>query len=385
MIPLSVPYLNGNEWKYVKDCLDTGWISSAGSYVNQFEQMVADYAGAKYGVACMNGTVGLHISQMLAGVEPGDRVIAPNITFIATLNAIKYTGAHPILIDVNPDDWQMDLDLLNDFLRENTLLKKTEQGVFSFLKTTNERVSAIMPVHVLGNMGDMEKLLKIADQYHLSVIEDSTEALGSYYRGKHAGTFGKLGVFSFNGNKIISTGGGGVIVTDDEVLAQRAKHLTTQAKASAMEYLHDEIGYNYRLVNVLAAIGVAQMEQFPDFLKRKQNMDAYYRKQLTGVGDIQFQHVSQDVAANCWLFTFKTSQMRDLLAYLNANGVQSRPFWVPMNQLVMFNQEPYIQNNDNASNIYEQCISIPSSAGISSEEMETVVAQIKAFYHSKAL
>jgi perosamine synthetase len=384
MIPLSVPYLNGNEWKYVKDCLDTGWISSAGSYVNQFEQMVADYAGAKYGVACMNGTVGLHIAQMLAGVVPGDRVIAPNITFIATLNAIKYTGANPILIDVNPDDWQMDLDLLNDFLLENTVLKETKEGVFSFLKTTDERVSAIMPVHVLGNMGDMEKLLNIAHQFQLSVIEDSTEALGAYYCGKHAGTFGKLGVFSFNGNKIISTGGGGVIVTDDEELAKRAKHLTTQAKASAMEYLHDEIGYNYRLVNVLAAIGVAQMEQFPDFLKRKQIMDAFYREQLEGVGDIQFQHVSKDVAANCWLFTFKTSQMRGLLAYLNENGVQSRPFWVPMNQLVMFKDEPYIHDNDNASDIYEQCISIPSSAGISLTEMETVVSRIKAFYNSKS-
>lgn len=380
MIPLSVPHLNGNEWKYVKDCLDTGWISSAGSYVNQFEQMVADFVGAKYGVACMNGTVGLHISQLLAGVTADDYVIAPNITFIATLNAIKYTGATPILIDVNSSNWQMDLDLLENYLATNTFLKETESGVFSFHTTTQKRLKAIMPVHVLGNMGDIEQLQKIAEKYHLDIIEDSTEALGSYYKKKHAGTFGKFGVFSFNGNKIISTGGGGVIVTDDEELAKKAKHLTTQAKASQMEYIHDEIGYNYRLVNILAAIGVAQMEEFPNLLKSKHKMDEFYRNELNGVGDIEFQQVSKNVSANCWLFTFKTSQMRSLLEYLNANGVQSRPFWMPMNQLQMFKEEIYVTDNDFSSEIYENCISIPSSAGITQEQMQEVVTKIKEFF-----
>lgn len=380
MIPLSVPHLNGNEWKYVKDCLDTGWISSAGSYVNQFEQMVADFVGAKYGVACMNGTVGLHISQLLAGVTADDYVIAPNITFIATLNAIKYTGATPILIDVNPSNWQMDLDLLENYLATNTFLKETDTGVFSFHSSTQKRLKAIMPVHVLGNMGDIEQLQKIAEKYHLDIIEDSTEALGSYYKNKHAGTFGKFGVFSFNGNKIISTGGGGVIVTDDEELAKKAKHLTTQAKASQMEYIHDEIGYNYRLVNILAAIGVAQMEEFPNLLKSKHKMDEFYRNELNGVGDIEFQQVSKNVSANCWLFTFKTSQMRSLLEYLNANGVQSRPFWMPMNQLQMFKEEIYVTDNDFSSEIYENCISIPSSAGITQEQMQEVVTKIKEFF-----
>jgi perosamine synthetase len=380
MIPLSVPHINGNEWKYVKDCLDTGWISSAGSYVNQFEQMVADYVGAKYGVACMNGTVGLHIAQILSGVTSEDHVIAPNITFIATLNAIKYTGATPILIDVNSSDWQMDLDLLEKYLLENTTLKQTELGVFSFHNSTQKRVKAIMPVHVLGNIGNIDRLVEIAKKYHLEIIEDSTEALGSFYKGKHAGTFGKFGVFSFNGNKIISTGGGGVIVTDDEELSKKAKHLTTQAKASQMEYIHDEIGFNYRLVNVLAAIGVAQMEKFPNLLVNKRKMDAFYRSELTGVGDIKFQNVSRDVLANCWLFTFKTNQMRGLLEFLNANGVQSRPFWMPMNQLVMFEKEIYFQKEDHSSKIYETCISIPSSAGITQDQMSEVVNKIKEFY-----
>jgi perosamine synthetase len=386
MIPLSVPLLNGNEWKYVKDCLDTGWISSAGSYVNQFEQMVADYVGAKYGIACMNGTAGLHIAQILSGVEAGDHVIAPNITFIATLNAIKYTGASPILVDVNPSNWQMDLDLLESFLAENTYQVDTlnDQRVaittHSYSKLSHKPIKAIMPVHVLGNVGDMDRLLTIAKKYHLTILEDSTESLGSIYKGKHTGTFGKIGVFSFNGNKIISTGGGGVIVTDDEELAKKAKHLTTQAKVSAMDYIHDEIGYNYRLVNILAAVGVAQMEQFPDLLKHKRTMDNFYRSELKRVGDIQFQAVSKDVEANCWLFTFKTSRMRELLAYLNENGVQSRPFWMPMNQLKMFKEDVYVTKSDNSSTIYDSCISIPSSAGITGEEMKEVVKQIKAFY-----
>jgi perosamine synthetase len=376
MIPLSVPLLNGNEWKYVKDCLDTGWISSAGSYVNQFEQMVADFVGAKYGIACMNGTAGLHIAQILAEVESGDHVIAPNITFIATLNAIKYTGASPILIDVNKDDWQMDLNLLADYLKQNTISKNGQ----SILKETGRPIKAIMPVHVLGNVGNMDQLVEIAKKYNLAILEDSTESLGSYFNGKHTGTFGKFGVFSFNGNKIISTGGGGVIVTDDEELAKKAKHLTTQAKVSALDYIHDEIGYNYRLVNILAAVGVAQMEQFPELLKNKRKMDQFYRTELQGIGDIEFQTVSKDVEANCWLFTFKTSRMRELLTFLNENGVQSRPFWMPMNQLEMFKEDIYVSKSDISSSIYDSCISIPSSAGITEEEMKEVVKQIKAFY-----
>jgi dTDP-4-amino-4,6-dideoxygalactose transaminase len=328
----------------------------------------------------MNGTAGLHIAQVLLGIGAGDHVLAPNITFIATLNAISYSGAEPILVDVEPDSWQMDLRLLENWLQENSELKKMEGHTLCISKLTNNPIKAIMPVHVLGNLGNMDHLLAIAEKYHLAIIEDSTEALGSYYKGKHAGSFGQIGVFSFNGNKIISTGGGGVIVTDDEALAKRAKHLTTQAKVSAMEYIHDEIGYNYRLVNVLAAIGVAQMEQFPDLLERKRQMDAYYRENLAGVGDIEFQEVAAEASANCWLFTFKTSKMRELLAFLNERAIQSRPFWMPMNQLDMFKEKLYIQTNDQSAQIYENCISIPSSAGISREEQDQVIAAIKEFY-----
>lgn len=380
MIPLSVPHLEGNEWKYVKECLDTGWISSAGSFVNRFESDIANYTGANHGVACMNGTVGLHIAQRISRIHSDDLVIAPNITFIATLNSISYTGAKPILMDVDLNSWQINLNLLESFLETETELRDSGKDIYSYHKKTNKRIPAIIPVHVLGNMCDMNRLVEIATKYHLIIIEDSTESLGSTFNGKHSGTFGEFGVFSFNGNKIISTGGGGVIVTNKEENAKTAKHLTTQAKASDMEYIHDEIGYNYRLVNVLAAIGVAQMEKFPELLKRKKEMDTFYRNELKGIGDIQFQEITPGVDANCWLFTFRTNKMRGLLEHLNKNGSQSRPFWMPMNQLKMFNDDLYFQKEDVSSLVYETAISIPSSAGIKDSELEEVVRLIKQYY-----
>jgi perosamine synthetase len=265
MLLLSGPNIAGNEWKYVKECLDTGWVSSVGSYVTKFENMLAEYSGCKYGVATSSGTTALHIALMLAGVEREDYVIAPNVTFIASINSIKYTGADPILIDVDPATWQMDLALLEEFLENET----DQRGDDLIYINDGRRIKAILPVHVLGNMCDMDRLLLLAEKYNLQVVEDATEALGSYYKGKHSGSFGSMGCFSFNGNKIITTGGGGVIVTNDEELAKKAKHLTTQAKSDPFEYLHDEVGYNYRLVNVLAAMGVGQMELLPSFIKEK--------------------------------------------------------------------------------------------------------------------
>jgi aminotransferase in exopolysaccharide biosynthesis len=373
-IPLSVPNVAGNEWKYVKDCLDTGWISSVGSYVTQFEQMVADFAGAKHGVAAVNGTAALHISLLMSGVKQNDYVILPNLTFVASANSIKYLGADPILIDADPHLWQMDLDLLEEFLENET----DEKDDRLFYIKDGRYIGAIMPVHILGNMCDMDRFLSIVKKYPLPVVEDATEALGTTYKGKSAGTFSPMACFSFNGNKIISTGGGGVIVTDDEVLAKRAKHLTTTAKASADEYYHDEVGYNYRLVNVLAAIGVGQMELLPSFLKRKQECVAYYKRELTGAGDIRFQQELPDVKTNGWLFTIQTDKQKLLLDYLNANKILSRRFWMPMNKLPMYKDCVYVQKKDNADYIYNSCLSIPSSTSITDEELEIVVREIKA-------
>lgn len=376
MLLLSGPNIAGNEWKYVKDCLDTGWVSSVGAYVTQFENMVAEFAGCKYGVATSNGTSALHIALMLAGVKPNDYVIVPNVTFIASINSIKYTGADPVLIDVDTKNWQMDLDLLEEFLENETDEKNGEV----FYVNDGRTISCIMPVHVLGNICDMDRLIKIAKKYNLKIIEDATESLGSYYKGKHTGGFGTMGCFSFNGNKIITTGGGGVIVTDDEALAKKAKHLTTQAKSDSFEYIHDEVGYNYRLVNVLAAMGVAQMELLPSFIKRKKEIDAFYRKELTGVGDINFQEISVDTDVNCWLFTFETEKQKEVLKVLNDNQMQSRPFWVPMNQLRMFKKDIYYSKDDRSNYIYQRCLSIPCSTYIRNEDLEAVTQKIKSVY-----
>jgi len=372
-IPLSVPNIAGNEWKYVKDCLDTGWISSVGSYVTQFEQMVAAFSGAKFGVAAVNGTAALHISLLLSGVKQNDYVILPNLTFVASANAIKYLGAEPILIDADPDMWQMDLDLLEEFLEKET----DTAGDSLIYKKDGRRIAAIMPVHILGNMCDMDRFLAIVKKYPLPIVEDATEALGTTYKGISAGKFSPLACFSFNGNKIISTGGGGVIVTDDEALAKQAKHLTTTAKASADEYYHDEVGYNYRLVNVLAAIGVGQMELLPSFIKRKKEIVQVYKKELTGVADIRFQKELADVNTNGWLFTIQTDKQLQLLDHLNANKILSRRFWMPMNKLPMYNECNYINNKDNSDYIYNTCLSIPSSTSITDEELAIVVEEIR--------
>jgi len=362
--------------KYIKECLDTGWVSSVGSYVTRFENMVAEFSGCKYGVATSNGTTALHIALMLAGVQQDDYVIAPNVTFVASINSIKYTGADPILIDVNPQTWQMDLDLLEEFLENETDEKNGEL----FYVQDGRTIRSIMPVHVLGNVCDMDRLMQISRKYGLKIIEDATESLGTWYKGKHTGGFGTMGCFSFNGNKIITTGGGGVIVTDDESLAKKAKHLTTQAKSDSFEYVHDEIGYNYRLVNVLAAMGVAQMELLPAFIKRKKEIDKYYRDALSGLGDIQFQKIEPDIDCNLWLFTIMTEKQKQILKVLNENQLQSRPFWVPMNQLRMFREDIYYNKEDKSNYIYQRCLSIPCSTNIKDEEMAQVVEKIKSVY-----
>ncbi|MFZ1705243.1 MAG: LegC family aminotransferase [Saprospiraceae bacterium] len=384
MIPLSIPNICGNEWTYVKDCLESGWISSVGSYVTKFEEGMASFTGAKYAVAAMNGSAAIHLSLQLAGVKMGDFVIVPDITFVASCNTITYVGAEPLLIDVDRYSWQMDLDILESFLEENTFLVEgnTEDGkmeVYAHLKDSGRRIGAILPVHVLGNMCDMDRLLLLCSKYHIPIVEDSTEALGSTFKGKHAGTFGMFGTSSFNGNKIISTGGGGMILTNDEFSAKKAKHLTTQAKTDPFEYDHDEIGYNYRLVNILAAVGVAQLEQLPGFLERKKTIDSYYRSHLENETN-RFQKVTNHVSPNNWLHTIWVDQQRPMIEHLLKNEIQCRPFWVPMHQLKMFKDCPYITQNNVSNEVYQHCISIPSSTNLTDAQVEEVVYVMKAFY-----
>lgn len=377
MVLLSGPNMGGNELKYVTKCIETGWVSSVGAFVNKFEAMTTEFTGAEFAVATSSGTTALHICLLLAGVKQNDLVVVPNITFIASCNAIKYTGANPLLMDIEEGNWQMDLNLLQHFLENQTEQKDNH----CFHKKTGKRIPVIMPVHVLGNMCNMERLLELAKQYNLLVVEDSTEALGSYYNGKHAGTFGLFGTFSYNGNKIITTGGGGMIVTNDEALAKKAKHLTTQAKSDPFEYVHDEIGYNYRLVNTAAAMGVAQMEQLPAFLQRKKEVMQFYKNELLGVGDISFQEVMPEVNPNNWLPTISTLKQKELLKNLNEAQLQSRPFWVPMNQLRMFKEDIYFTKEDMSNKVYQNCLSIPCSTNIKNEELEAVVACIKKSFN----
>ncbi len=380
MIPLSTPNICGNEWKYVKDCLDSAWISSSGTYVNKFEEAIQKYTGSKYAVACINGTAGLQISLILAGVTKDDIVLAPNLTFVATLNSISYTQAQTILIDSCEDSWQMDVDLIEKWLIKNTTTSIVEEKLITVEKSSGKKIGAIMPVYVLGGFVNINKLLKISKNYGIPIIEDCTEALGSFKGGKHSGTFGLTGVLSFNGNKIISTGGGGMILTNNKDIASRARHIITTAKSDPLEYFHDEVGYNYRLVNLLAAIGVAQMENFEQILKRKKEIDTLYKKELNGVGDIKFQINDRNSIPNCWLFTLRTAKMRSLLNYLNSKKIQSRPFWTPMNNLPMYKNLIYINNHDNSNKIFKECISIPSSSNLSLSDQLKVIIEIKNFY-----
>lgn len=373
MLLLSGPNMGGNELKYITECLETGWVSSVGAYVDRFEKMSAAFTGTKYAVATSSGTAALHICLVMMGVNEDDYVIAPNITFVATINTIKYTGASPILIDTDERSWQLDLDLLEEFLTNETIQKQDT----CYHKKTGKRIPIVMPVHILGNMCDMDRLSTLAQKHHLTIIEDSTEALGSYYKSRHAGSFGLLGTFSYNGNKIITTGGGGMIVTDNEGLAKKAKHLTTQAKSDPFEYIHDAIGYNYRLVNISAAMGVAQMEQLPAFLKRKKAIIEFYKTSLNGIGDIEFQEVNNNVSPNWWLPTIKTKYQRKILKVLNENKMQSRPFWVPMNQLNMFANDIYINHSDHSNFLYKHCLSIPCSTNITDEQLQAVSDKIK--------
>ncbi len=376
MLLLSGPNLSGNEWKYVKDCLDTGWVSSVGSYVDAFEAAVAKQTGCSYAVATVSGTTALHLSLLLAGVGAGDYVILPNITFVASANSIRYVGADPLLVDVDPHNWQMDLDLLEGYLAKAT--EKRENGLYHL--PDNRRIAAIMPVHVLGSMCDMKRLMDLAKAYGLPVIEDASEAMGTTFAERHSGAYGLMGCFSFNGNKIVTCGGGGMIVTNDESLAKRAKHLSTQAKADPVAYFHDEVGYNYRLVNVSAAIGLAQMEQLHRFVQRKREIAAFYMSALSGVGDLAFQQMVEGCAPNWWLFTIATERQADLLQRLNAAGMQSRPLWVPMNRLPMYAAVPYVQNSDYSKHVHARCLSIPCSTDIEEVDLQRVVEVIKSCF-----
>ena len=377
MIPLSVPNLAGNEWLYIKDCLDTNWVSATGSYVDKFERLIAEYTQTKYAVAVSSGTTALHISLLLAGVEQNDLVITNNLTFVATANAIKYLKADPILMDITPDTWQIDTALLTNFLHSECEIKDG----FCFHKASKRRIKALLPVHVLGNMAAMDELIILSQEYNLTIVEDAAECLGSLYKQKHAGNWGKMATLSFNGNKIITTGGGGMILTNDETLAKKAKHLTTQAKASSFDYFHDDLGYNYRLVNILAAMGVAQIEQLSAFVQRKQAITQRYNDKLTLLEGVRVQQINPDVVSNCWQYVALFPDKLNLIQHLQTHKIEIRPLWIPINRLPIFVNDLYVSSQNNSGKVSELGLMLPCSTSITNHEIDNVINSIFTFYH----
>ena len=373
-LPLCVPELRGNEWKYVKECLDTGWVQSVGSYVEKFEANVADFVGSRFGVATVNGTAALHIALKVAGVEASDEVLISTLTFIAPANAIRYIGAYPVFIDAEPEYWQMDPQRVLDFLHKGC---QWREGAL-YNRSTGRRVKAIVPVHVLGHPVDLDTIQEAARQYNLAIVEDSTESLGAKYRGKMVGNLADISCFSFNGNKIITTGGGGMIVTDNEQWARKAKYLTTQAKDDPLEYMHSEVGYNYRLVNVLAAIGCAQMEQLPEYIQSKRHIASEYSRALDGIAGVTPMKQADWAYSTFWLYTILINREafgiggRDLLRALEKSKIQTRPLWQPIHRSKAFADcGPF--DCPVADNLNAEALSLPCSVGVTDEDIHYVV------------
>ncbi len=382
MIPLSIPSLRGNEWKYVKDCLDTEWVSSAGKYVEKFEADFADYVGSAHAIACVNGTAALQVALRLVGVAPGDEVIVPTLTFIATINAVNHLGAKPVFMDCD-EYYNIDVEKTAEFLEKETEFR---DGV-TCNKKNGRRISAIMPVHVFGNAARMDELVALCRNRSIRIVEDAAESLGTSYisgslAGRHTGTVGDIGCFSFNGNKIITTGGGGMIVTDSPTYAKRARYLTTQAKDDQVRYVHNEIGYNFRLTNVQAAIGVAQMQLLPEFLEAKRKNYLKYREVISEINGIVLADSPSYARNNHWMCALQINRKtfgRDreqTMQHLMNHGIQTRPVW-HLNHL----QRPYYNCQsykiDKAGELYEITLNIPSSTNLKESDIDFITDRLR--------
>ena len=359
VVPLHAPCFLGNEKKYLNECIDSTYVSSVGKFVDRFEEMVADYTGATKAVVCVNGTNALHMALLLAGVECDDEVISQALTFVATANAISYIGAHPVFLDVDKDTMGLSPVSLRIWLEKSTEMR----GEYCYNKKTGKRVKACVPMHTFGHPVKIQEIQSVCAQYHIELVEDAAESIGSLYGGTHTGLFGKVGAISFNGNKTITTGGGGMLLFKDEELGKYAKHLTTQAKVPhKWAFYHDHIGYNYRMPNINAALGCAQMENLDRFVENKRETAALYQRFFEG-SDIQFFHEPANCHSNYWLnaVLLPDEKAKDnFLSYTNEHGIMTRPVWNLMNKLPMFaNCE-----TDDLVNTYwleQRVVNIPSS------------------------
>jgi len=382
MIPLSVPSLKGRELENVKKCIDTNWVSSAGKFVQKFEEAICKYNKAKFAIACVNGTSGLHIALNLCGVGINNEVIVPTLTFIAPVNAIKYVGAEPVFMDCD-DYMNIDCIKLREFCAKECSI--TKSGLKN--KKTGRIVKAVMPVHIFGNPCDMKEIMKIARKYHFKVIEDATESLGSYYKkgayeNRFTGTIADLGVYSFNGNKIITTGGGGMIVTNNKLLAEKARYLTNQAKDDAVKYIHNQIGYNYRLTNLQSAIGLAQLEQLRGFIKTKKKNYSLYKNLLSKVEGLKILDIPKGTSPNYWFYSLVVEEKQfgmnrnEVMNCLEAQGIQTRPIWY-LNHL----QRPYRKNQaykiEKALWFWKRVLNLPCSTNLQIKQIKYITSVIQ--------
>lgn len=367
-VALHQPCIAGNEWRYVKECLDTGWVSSAGTFVDRFEKMLAEVTGARRAVAVINGTAALHICLRAAGVQPGDEVIVPTLTFIATANAVAYCGATPHFADSEVATLGLDPRKLEDYLRDTAEIR---DGA-CFNRRTGSHIAAVLPMHTFGHPVDLDSLNEVCNRFSLPMVEDAAESLGSYYKGKHTGNVGRLSALSFNGNKIVTTGGGGAVLTNDEELGRRVKHVTTTARLPhPWAFVHDQVGYNYRMPNINAALGCAQLEQLPDFLRSKRALSERYQSLFADVPGVRFVTEPADSRSNYWLNCILldrefASQRDALLQATNENGLMTRPAWTLMHRLAMFRDCPRMDLST-AEDIEARLISLPSSAVLGKE------------------
>ena len=377
-IPLAVPHLDGREWELVREALDTNWVSSVGPFVDRFEEETAAYVGSRNAVAVASGTAALHVALLLAGVEAGDEVIMPSLTFVAPAFAVRYLGADPVFVDAEPRHWQLDVAKVEEFLRREC--RREADGTVVDI-ATGRPVRAILPVHVLGHPVDLEPLVALAEEFGLVVVEDAAEALGASYDGRAPGTFGRFGCLSFNGNKIATTGGGGMLLTDDDALADRARYLTTQAKDDPVEYVHGAVGFNYRLSNVLAAIGCAQIESIEKRVASKRSIAGRYEQAFAGVPGLTSPRESPRVRSTFWLWTLLVDERvtgidsRELLRRLGEDGIQSRPLWQPLHLSRPF-ADARSYRCETAERLSRQALSLPSSVGLIGDDQERVIASV---------
>jgi perosamine synthetase len=365
-VPLHIPVFSGKEKEYIIDCIDSTFVSYVGKYVTQFEEMTTRFTGAKYAVAVVNGTAALQVALQLAGVKNNDEVITQPLTFVATANAIAHCSAKPVFVDVDIDTMGMSPEKLEHWLKHNTELKRSSENSNTWIclnTTTGSKISAIVPMHTFGHPCRIDEIVEIAKKYNIPVIEDSAESLGSYYKDKHTGTFGLAGILSYNGNKTITTGGGGMIITDNEEFARMAKHITTTGKAPhKWEYIHDTIAYNFRLTNISAALGTAQMEYLDLILRNKRETSDLYRKFFEGTG-FKFFCEPECAISNYWLNAVLLNdriQRDEFLEYTIGHNVITRPIWRLMNKLVMY-KDCQTGNLDNSQYLEDRVVNIPSS------------------------